>query len=334
MHPSARLGLAAAAFLIVALPARAQQPGAAAQPAPGGVAAVVNGEAIANIAVLRGLDRVPPAKQAEARIEILWFLIDNVLVDQYLRQLNLAADPKEIEARIQKIRDEIKRDGQDFAKVMEKLHLTEAELRTQIAAELRWEQFTSQRANEAVLRDLLAKEPEMFDGSEVRARHILLSPPSTDVKACEQAQAELVQIKQQIERQVAEGLAKLPPQTDNLAQGRERFRLLDEAFAAQAKTRSACPSRERGGDVNWFPRGGSMVEPFARAAFAMQPYQMSDVVKTQFGYHLILVTDRRPGKQVAFEEVKEELKEVYCARLRDEMARRLRPTAKITINPQ
>ncbi len=334
MHPSARLGLAVAAFLFVAVPVRAQQPGAAAQPAAGGVAAVVNGEAIANIAVLRGLDRVPPAKQAEARTEILGFLIDNVLVDQYLRQLSLAADPKEIEARIQKIRDEIKRDGQDFGKVMEKLHLTEAELRTQIAAELRWEQFTSQRANDAVLRDLLAKEPEMFDGSEVRARHILLSPPSTDAKACEQAQAELVQIKQQIERQVADGLAKLPPQTDNLARGRERFRLLDEAFAAQAKARSACPSRERGGDVNWFPRGGSMVEPFARASFAMQPYQMSDVVKTQFGYHLILVTDRRPGKQVAFEEVKEEVKEVYCARLRDEMARRLRPTAKITINPQ
>jgi parvulin-like peptidyl-prolyl isomerase len=327
MHTPLRLGLAFAVLALVGVPAGAQPP------APG-IAAVVNGEPIATVAVQRGLDRVPPAKQAEARNEILGFLIDNLLVDQYLRQLNLPADPREIDARIQKIRDEIKRDGQEFDKVMEKLRLTEAELRTQIAAELRWEQFTGQRATEPVLRELLGKEPEMFDGSEVRARHILLSPPINDPKACEQAQVTLAQIKQQIERQVTEGLAKLPAQTDNLARGRERFRLIDEAFAEQARTKSMCPSKEQGGDVNWFPRGGSMVEPFSRAAFALQPYQMSDVVKTQFGYHLILVTDRRPGKQVTFEDVKEEVKEVYCARLRDEMARRLRPTAKITINPQ
>jgi parvulin-like peptidyl-prolyl isomerase len=171
----------------------------------------------------------------------------------------------------------------------------------------------------------------MFDGSEVRARHILLSPPITDAQACQKAQAELVQIKQQIESEVATKLAALPATTDNLGRERERQRLLDEAFAAQARTKSACPSRERGGDVNWFPRGGSMVEPFARAAFALQPYQMTDVVKTQWGYHLILVTARQPGKETKFEDVKDEVKEVYCARLRDEMARRLRPTARITM---
>ena len=66
----------------------------------------------------------------------------------------------------------------------------------------------------------------------------------------------------------------------------------------------------------WFPRIGSMVEPFAKAAFAMKPFQMSEVVTTQFGYHLILVTGRKAGQPVKFADVKEEVKEVYGTKLR------------------
>jgi peptidyl-prolyl cis-trans isomerase C len=76
-----------------------------------------------------------------------------------------------------------------------------------------------------------------------------------------------------------------------------------------------------------------MVEPFARAAFALKPYEMSDVVATKFGYHLILVTDRRPGRDTKYEDVKEVVKEVYSDRLRENLAGQLRPNAKIVITP-
>src|SRR5207249_9554028 len=92
---------------------------------------------------------------------------------------------------------------------------------------------------------------------------------------------------------------------------------------------SACPSKEKGGDLGWFRRVGSMVEPFARTAFALKPYQMSDPVASKFGTHLILVTDRRPGKPAKFEEVKEVVKDVYCDRLRDDMLTQLRSRAQI-----
>src|SRR5205085_1174376 len=88
-------------------------------------------------------------------------------------------------------------------------------------------------------------------------------------------------------------------------------KLLEEAFAAAAKEKSACPSKDAGGDVNFFARNGMMVEPFAKAAFALKPYQMTEIVKTQYGYHLILVTDRKPGTATKFESVSEEIKEVY-----------------------
>src|SRR5262249_46612228 len=101
-----------------------------------------------------------------------------------------------------------------------------------------------------------------------------------------------------------------------------------------AHKESACPSKEKGGDLAWFRRVGNMVEPFAKAAFALQPYQMSEIVATKFGYHLILVTDRRPGKETKFDEIKEVVKDAYCDRLREEMLGQLRSKAQIVIMPQ
>src|SRR5262249_10425827 len=174
---------------------------------------------------------------------------------------------------------------------------------------------------------------EMFDGTTVRARHILLTPNPGDAAANEAAKAQLLTMKQQILASVSAGLAKLPPNTDNLEREKERIRLTEEAFAALAKDKSLCPSKDEGGGVGWFARAGSTVEPFAKAAFALQPYQMSDVVTTQFGQHLILVTGRKPGKEVKFEAVKEAVKFLLGERLRESLCAQLRQNARIQINP-
>jgi peptidyl-prolyl cis-trans isomerase C len=60
---------------------------------------------------------------------------------------------------------------------------------------------------------------------------------------------------------------------------------------------------------------------------------MSDIVETEFGYHLILCTDRRPGKDVKFEDVRELVKDVYSDRLREAVLAQMRPRARIVINP-
>src|SRR5262249_38073999 len=75
------------------------------------VAATVNGQSIPEQAVQRGLRRVPAEKRDEARAEILHFLIDNALVDQYLVGLKISVDKKDIDARIQIIKDETKKEG-------------------------------------------------------------------------------------------------------------------------------------------------------------------------------------------------------------------------------
>jgi parvulin-like peptidyl-prolyl isomerase len=76
-----------------------------------------------------------------------------------------------------------------------------------------------------------------------------------------------------------------------------------------------------GGDLGWFGRG-RMVPEFETAAFALQPGGLSPVVKTQFGYHVIRMIERREAGQRAFEEVREEIRRQLSQTQGDSLARR------------
>jgi parvulin-like peptidyl-prolyl isomerase len=328
------LGAALIVLEISAVSAAAQEP----KPASNGaspattVAATVNGQVISELAIQRGLKGLPSENQAQARVGILNHLIDQTLLDQYLLQLRVEVTPKDLDARVQELRQEIKKSGKTLEKMLEELTLTEEELRNQLTAELRWEKFTDQHVTEQVLRDYFTKNPEMFDGTMVHARHILIAFPSGDAKAAEQAKQKLLTLKKQVEDQATGETAKLPPDANGEAREKTRVRAIDNAFSELARKESACPSKKQGGELGWFPRTGSMVEPFAKAAFALKPGEMSDVVETQFGCHLLLVTEKRPGKETKFDDVKEVVKDVYCERMGEAYCAQLRAKAQISIN--
>jgi peptidyl-prolyl cis-trans isomerase C len=346
MRKTFRPWLAIFALAGATLPALAQQPSATAPrpatlpvptaarpaaPAPNAVAATVNGQPILEAAVQRGLRRVPPNRHAEIRPEILNFLIDNTLIDQYLLQMRIAVDPRVVEQKIAQMKTEMKKEKIDYERMLKENGLTDAELRGHITSDLRWNKYAEAQATDKALKTLFDSNKDMFDGSMCRVRHILITPDWKDTKSIESAKAQLAAIKKDIESKVAAGLAKLPPNADNLAKEQARVKLIEDAFSAAAKAKSACPSKQQGGDVGWFDRAGTMVEPFARAAFALKRFQMSDVVQTPFGFHLILLLDRKPGKDIKFEQAKAEIKEVYCERLRDSLAYHLRQKGKIVV---
>jgi peptidyl-prolyl cis-trans isomerase C len=86
-----------------------------------------------------------------------------------------------------------------------------------------------------------------------------------------------------------------PKQARSTAEDIVRRARAGENFETLAKEYSSDPSnKDKGGDLGWFGRG-RMVKAFEDAAFSLQPGQVSDVVQTQFGYHIIKVEERRSG---------------------------------------
>jgi parvulin-like peptidyl-prolyl isomerase len=300
-------------------------------PARDVIAARVNGQAILELAVYRGLTRVPPGKRDEARKEVLNFLIDNAIIDQYLLQLKIPVEPKEVEENVDKIKKEAAEiEKKDFKEILKELMVTEEELRTELASALRWDKFVLQQGTDKVLQDFFKANMEMFNGSKMHARHILL--PIGDNKK-EAVQVKLSVLKQQIEAEAAGAVSKLPAGSDAITVAKERARVLEKAFAEAAVKNSTCPSAKDGGDLGSFPRAGAMVEPFARAAFALKPYQISDPVATEFGFHLILAIEYTPGKEVKFEDkdIKAFVQEVYGERLREAVLTAYKGKSKIEI---
>jgi len=118
-------------------------------------------------------------------------------------------------------------------------------------------------------------------GEERRASHILILVPSGD---SEQAKA----------RARAEELL-------------DELRKSPERFADLARKHSQDPgSAARGGDLGVVARG-TMVKPFEDAVFSLRENELSDLVQSEFGYHIIMVTGIRPGKQRSFAEVRPEI---------------------------
>lgn len=105
-------------------------------------------------------------------------------------------------------------------------------------------------------------------------------------------------------------------------------------FAEMAKEYSTGPSAEDGGDLGFFEKG-DMVKEFEEAAFGLEVGETSDIVKTQYGYHIILVTDKREAGVKSLEEVKDNIKSGLLANKRKEtwenFVEELREKAEIEI---
>jgi len=102
-----------------------------------------------------------------------------------------------------------------------------------------------------------------------------------------------------------------------------------EDFAKVAAETSKDPgSKAEGGDLGWFTKE-RMVPDFANAAFAMKPGQVSDPVKSQFGWHVIKVEEKRTKPQPSFDELKDQIDQHIVRKAQQDLILKLRAEAKI-----
>lgn len=173
-----------------------------------------------------------------------------------------------------------------------------AELKRELLAREYMNTYIAKNSTESNLRLFFEKNKERYIGKEVRISHILFKEQDLS-----KAQEVLAEVQQK-----------------------------DAIFDEMAKKNSIGPSAPRGGDLGFVSRG-KMVPEFDEAAFKTEKGKIyPKLVKTQFGYHIIKVTDVRGGSAVTFEEKRAELLPELKKELKTELLKSLRSKARIDID--
>ena len=215
-------------------------------------------------------------------------LIEMELLTQEAKKAGVTVKPEESAQRYEQFKKNFPK-PEDFALFLKNMDMTEEKLRKDTERELvvntlmeKWF-VTLPPVTDAELEKYYKDNPQQFQQKErVKASHIL-------VKVEEGASAET---KAAAKKKIEGVQAKLKAGGD---------------FAALAKENSDCPSKERGGDLGFFGKG-QMVPEFETAAFALKPGELSGVVETKFGYHIIKGTEHQQPGVTALADVKDRLK--------------------------
>ncbi len=282
--------------------------------APPPVVAVVNGEPIPRAELDAALAQRPPvvtpltaAQQRQMQEEALSALIDERLVRQFLAKSAPPVSKADIDRQIAALQRGLAAQGKPLDDYFKESHQSEAQLRAAIGLMQQWNAYAAKKITEADLRKYHADTRDFFDKTTVRVSHIVLRlGPDAPPTQREAARQKLAALRQDI-------LAK------------------KTTFAEAAIKNSQCPSAPRGGDLDFIARKWMVEEPFAKAAFAMNVGELSDVVATDYGLHLILVMDRKPGNPTTFEQVADEVRECVQEELRQATLLELRRAAKVEI---
>ncbi|MDQ7844154.1 MAG: peptidylprolyl isomerase [Armatimonadota bacterium] len=278
-----------------------------------GVAATVNGEVIYR----SELDREVAAVAQQYRIDltsaegrkqreeisriVLDQMIEQRLILQEARKRHALATEAQVAAAVEEIRKNFPSDA-EFQFALDQRNLTLDDLRKRLRTTLTVQNLQARVSQATVNSSEVARYYEQnrreFDRPEqVRVRHILVET---------EAEARLV-------------LARL---------------MRGEKFADLARQLSRDPgSKDQGGDLGFVARG-QLVPEFERAAFALQPGQISGIVKTQYGYHVIQGIARQAGKPSTLAEVSDEIRRQLLTRKQEaDFARwlqQVKQTATIT----
>ncbi|MCA1651815.1 MAG: peptidylprolyl isomerase [Acidobacteria bacterium] len=271
------------------------------------VVARVNGEAVTKIdfdRLIRNIELGNGPIPAERRDEIMRRALDQLVTYTVLTQeakaRNITVTDAELEARVTQMRSRFPTEP-EFIKALEARNTTlerfraDARIDMVIGKMMEAEVSAGPPPTDAELREFYDKNPNNFKQNEAaRASHILIMvDEKADPATNEKARATI---------------------DDVLKRARA-----GEDFATLARQYSQDGSAAQGGDLGFFTRG-QMVPAFDKAAFALKPGEISDVVTTQFGHHVIKMAEQRPASTVPFEEASAKIKQFLTEQKKQQRA--------------
>jgi len=270
------------------------------------IVAYVNGEPITGPDVEMGITElearagqpVPPDQRNDVVRNVLNQLIEYRLLLQETRARRTSVPEADVDEQVASLRGQFPSE-EEFSETLLLRQMTLEMLRTEMRQSLRVDSLleseigTVPTPTPEEITEFYDQNPADFQHDEsVRASHILLGfPEDADAAAREETRV-----------RAASALDLVKSGAD---------------FAQVARQYSDDPgSRPNGGDLGYFQRG-QMVPPFEEAAFSLAPTEMSDLIETSFGYHVIQVTDRQAAGTIPLAEVRQEIQMFLEGRERD-----------------
>lgn len=221
--------------------------------------------------------------------QILENLIEAEMLYQQSQKEGVKVDDQSINQQIETIKKRFP-DEAAYKKALEGMEISEKEIRSQIQRGLAINQLLDTNVRQKITvtaeesNNFYNSNPNLFKQPEqVKASHILIKvAPDAEEAKKKQARKKI----ETVQKKVRQG----------------------EDFGSLAKANSEGPTAQRSGDLGYFSRG-QMVKPFEDAAFALNVGEVSEIVETQFGYHLIKVTDKKPARTIPYKEVQQMLEQ-------------------------
>jgi peptidyl-prolyl cis-trans isomerase C len=227
------------------------------------------------------------AELSEIKKNILENLINLELLYQESKKEGIQVDEKILNEQYENWKKQIP-NQEALNEFLKKLNLSETGIKDKFRTGLAVQQVVEKKFGQKVLvsdqetKTFYDSNPNFFKvPAQVRASHILIKvDPKTDAAQKAAARKKI----DDIQRQLKNG----------------------EDFSELAKRVSDCPSKTKGGDLGLFSRG-QMVKAFDDVAFSLKPGEVSGIVETDFGFHIIKLTDKKPETTLSYEQVKNRL---------------------------
>lgn len=230
--------------------------------------------------------QVPPAMLVNMKGQIVEQLVAKKLVEKAVASSGVKIEPKEVDSEYGKFVKQLDDAAPGGAKgYLEKIGRTEAEMKDDVRRSLELKALISKdhdiEVPAAEVKKFYEENKAQFEQQErLQASHILLKLDKTAAP---------------------DKVAEVKKKADDIA---KQAKAADADFAALAKAHSEGPTAPRGGDLGYFERG-KMVPEFDKAVWAMKKGEVSEPVRTQFGFHIIKAGDKREAKTLGFAEAKD-----------------------------